>query len=146
MGAAQDSLVPHNREKQISSAPNLQQEKSKSLSMDFKQKMKIKEKGMGEYYLEPLCLANLPASPKSHGLPTTSTHQATQPITKFDGKFIQLGTLAHESEEKDILSWLYKDEEEDKAAIMEVAIPTHLYRKGYLIMQQMGYNRKGPID
>lgn len=127
MGAAQDSLVPHNREKQNSSTQDPQQEKSKSLPRDFKQKMKIKEQGMGEYSLEPMCLANLPISPRSHGLPTASRHQATQPITKFDGTFIQLDTLAHESEEKDILSWLYKDEEEDRATAMEVDIPTHLY-------------------
>lgn len=86
--------------------------------------MKIKEQGMGEYSFEPMCLTNLPASPKSHGQPSASTHQATQPITKFDGKFIQLGTVAHESEEKDIISWLYKDEEEVRATTMEVAIPT----------------------
>lgn len=107
--------------------------------------MKIKEQGMGEYSLEPMCLTSLPTSPRSHGLPIASTHQATQPITMFDGTFIQLGTLAHESEEKDILSLLYKEEEEDRAATMEIAIPTHLYGKGYLIMQQMGYNGKGPI-
>lgn len=65
----------------------------------------------------------------------------------FDGKFIQLDTLAHELEEKDILSWLYKDgEDNDRATTMEVAIPTHLYGKGYLIMQLMGYNGKGPIE
>lgn len=67
MGAAQDSLVPHNMEKQTSSASNHHQKKLKSLSMDFKQKMKIKEQGMGEYSFEPMCLTNLPASPKTHG-------------------------------------------------------------------------------
>lgn len=67
MGAAQDSLVPHNREKQTSSAPDDHQEKLKSLSMDFKQKMKIKEQGMGEYSFEPMCLTNLPTLPKFHG-------------------------------------------------------------------------------
>lgn len=108
--------------------------------------MKIREQGMGEYSLEPMCLAKLPTSPRSHGLPTTSTHQVTQPITKFDGTFIQLGTLAHESEEKDILSWLYKDEEEDnKAATLDIVLPIDLYGKGYLIMQQIGYDSKGPI-
>lgn len=60
--------------------------------------MKLKDQGMGEYSFEPLCLSKLPTSPKSYGQPYASTHQATQPITKFDGKFIQLGTLANELE------------------------------------------------
>lgn len=74
MGVAQDSLVPHNREKQRSSTSDLQKAKSESLPRDFKQKMQIREQGMGEYSLEPMCLATLPTSPRSHGLPTTSTH------------------------------------------------------------------------
>lgn len=146
MGAAQDSLVPHNREKQRSLTLDLQTAKPNSLFGDFEQKMQIKDQGMGEYSLEPLCLAKLPTSPRSHGLPTTSMHLVTQPITKFDGTFIQLGTLAHESEDKDVLSWLYKDEKEgDRAAALDIVLPTHLYGKGYLIMQQMGYDGKGPI-
>lgn len=124
-------MVPHNREAPASLVFDHHQEKLKSLSMEFKQKMKIKDQGMGEYSFEPMCLSKLPTSPKSHRQPSASTHQATQLITKFDGKFIQLGTIANESKEKDILSWLYKDEEEVGAATLEVAIPTEHYGKGF---------------
>lgn len=144
MRAAQNVLVPHNKEAQASSLSN-NREKLKSLSIDFEKKMKIKDQGMGEYSFESLCLSKLPTSPRSHGQPSTSRHKATQPIKKFDGKFIQVGTLTEELEDKDILNWLYKDEEETKAAALEVTIPAQQYGNGFRIMQQMGYKGKGPI-
>lgn len=98
MGAAQDSPVPHNKEAQSSSSSN-HQEELKSLSMNFKKKMKIKDQDVGEYSFEPLCLSKLPTSPRSYGQPSTSRHQETQPIINFDSKFIQMGTLAEESKE-----------------------------------------------
>lgn len=107
--------------------------------------MKIKKQGMGEYSFEPLCLSKLPTSPRFHGQPSTSRHQVVQPIKNFDGKFILMGTLAIESDSKDILSWLYKDEEEIKVATLEVVIPIEKYGNGFRIMQHMGYKGKGPI-
>lgn len=102
-GATQNVLVPHNKEAQASSSSH-NQEKLKSLSMDFEKKMKIKDQGMGGYSFEPLCLSKLPTSPRSHEQPSTSRHQEAQPIKNFNGKFIQIETLAEESEDKDILN------------------------------------------
>lgn len=144
MRAAYNVLVPHNRESQASSSSN-NQGKLKSLTIDIEKKMKIKDQGMGEYSFKPLCLSKLLTFPRSHGQPSTSRHKAAQPIINFDGKFIQVGTLAKETEDKDILNWLYKDEEETRVTSLEVTIPTHQYGNGFRIMKQMGYKGKGPI-
>lgn len=145
MRADQNVLVPHKREAQASSSSN-NQEKLKYFSIDFEKKMKIKDQGMGEYSFESLCLSKLSTSPKSHGQPSTSRHKVAQPINKFDGKFIQVGTVTEESEDKDILNWLYKDEEETRATSLEVTIPTQKHGNGFRIMQWMGYKGKGPIS
>lgn len=67
----------------------------------------LKDKGMGEY-----CLSQLPISPRSHGQPSTSRKKSSQPIKLFDGMFIQAGTVVDEIEDKDVLNWLYKDNED----------------------------------
>lgn len=74
---------------------------------------------MGEY---SLCFSNLPISPRSHGQPTISKQQVVAastlgaqslvPITMFDGKFIKANTQEDEAEDRYILKWLYKDEDE----------------------------------
>jgi hypothetical protein len=73
---------------------------------------------------------------------TTSTSQNYVPITNFDGKFIKSNTTKEEVEDRDILGWLYKYEDE---SILNIKIPTEQYGKGYTIMQRMGYEGNGPI-
>lgn len=45
----------------------------------------------------------------------------------FNGAFVRAGTLSEETEDKDILSWLYKDENEIIATTTKVIIPIELY-------------------
>lgn len=45
----------------------------------------------------------------------------------FYGAFIQVGILADETEDKDVLNWLYKDEEETRPAVVDIAIPAEQY-------------------
>lgn len=88
----------------------------------------------------------MPVSPKSYGRPSNTTPTIKQePIKKFDGKFIKARTLAEEMEDKDILNWLYKDEEETMSTSKEVIIPIEWYGNGFLMMQSMGYKGKGPL-
>lgn len=88
----------------------------------------------------------MPISPRSHRQPSTSKQKSIQPIKIFVGAFIQVGTLVDEIEDKDVLNWLYKDEEETRATTLEVTIPTEKYGNKFRIMQMMGYTGKGPID
>lgn len=76
----------------------------------------MKHKGMGEYSLQ-----SMPLSPKSYGKLTSSQSQTPQKALQiFDGAFVRAGTLSEEIEDKDILNWLYKDEEETKATPLEI--------------------------
>lgn len=138
--------MPHNREALVVSSSNLQGQ-LQELTKNLDTKLKFKDKGVGEYSLS---LSSLPPSPRSHGQPTlsnqkiatTSTSQYFVPITKFDGQFIKANTIEEEAEDRDILSWLYKDEDE---SLLHIKLPKKQYGKGYAIMQKMGYEGNGPI-
>ena len=66
----------------------------------------------------------MPLSPKSYGKPSNTIPTIKQePIKKFDRKFIKARTLTEEMEDRDILNWLYKDEEETMLTSKEVIIP-----------------------
>lgn len=82
----------------------------------------------------------MPNSPKYHGQPSTSKQKSSQPIKMFDGMFIQEGTLADETEDRDVLNWLYKDEEDTQATMLRVTLPAEQYGNGLRIMQRMGYS------
>lgn len=56
-----------------------------------------------------------------------------------------MGTLAEESNDKDTLNWLYKDEEEIRFFALEVVVPIEPYGNGFIIMQRMRYKGKGHI-
>lgn len=62
----------------------------------------------------------------------------------FDGAFVSVGTLSEEIEDKDVLQWLYRDEEVQQK-INNVRIFTEKYGKGFNILQKMGYTGIGPI-
>lgn len=53
-------------------------------------------------------------------------------VTLFYGQFIKARTHTKESEDRAILSWLYKDEEESlsPSTLENVNIPTEQYGKG----------------
>jgi hypothetical protein len=142
--------VPHNRESLLDSSFH-QQETMQQLTLNLDKKMQIKDKGIGEY---SLCLSKLPLSPRSHGQPTLSTQKVasastsspSEPITKFDRLFIKVNTSAEEAEDRDILNFLYKDDEASTSTAENVNIPTDQYGKGATILGKMGYKGKGPFD
>jgi hypothetical protein len=121
----QDTFVPHNREALVIS-PSNHTNQIKDLTKNLNIKLQLKDKGVGEY---SLCISNLPISRRSHGQPTlskqkfaiASTLQSYVPITMFDGRFIKANTSVEEAEDRDILNWLYKDEDE---SILHIKLPT----------------------
>lgn len=102
--------------------------------------MQLIDQGNGEYSISQLLL-----SPKSYGKPSKSKQQ---PIVRhlpiFDGAFVSVGTLSEEIEDKDVLQWLYKDEQVQQK-INNVRIPTTQYGKGFNILQKMRYIGTDPI-
>lgn len=91
-------------------------------------------------------LHNLPLWPRSYGKPTNVQPWIPEKsIEMFDGAFVKAGTFVEETKDKDILSWFYKDENETIATTTKVNIPIEQYCNGYKIMQNMGYEGKGPI-
>lgn len=90
-------------------------------------------------------ISQLPPSPKSYGKPSNPKQQ---PIVKhlpiFDGAFVSVGTFLDEIEDKDVLQWLYKDEEVQQK-INNVRIPIEKYGKGFNILRKMGYTGTGSI-
>lgn len=101
---------------------------------------------MGEYSFEHyLCLSKLLVSPRSHGQPSISKQQYSYPIKLFDGAFVKEVTLVDESDDKDILNQLYKDEEETKEATLNIKVKIEKYGKEFKIIQNMGYDGNGPI-
>jgi hypothetical protein len=148
--ARQDAFVPHNKESLLNSSFH-QKETMQQLTLNLDKKMQIKDKGVGEY---SLCLSKLPISPKSHGQPTLSTQKVasastsgpSEPITKFDGLFIKVNTSAEEVEDRDVLNWLYKDDEASTSTTENANIPIDQYGKGATILGKMGYEGKGPLD
>lgn len=136
---AQEVIVPHNREASSSNTQSKEQSFASILSSMEKQ-MQPRDRGNEEY-----SISQLPLSPKSFGKPSNSKQK---PIVKhlpiFDGAFISARTLSEETEDKDVLQWLYKDEEVQQK-VNNVRIPTEKYGKGFNILQKMGYTRTGPI-
>lgn len=136
MKPAQDTRVPHNKE---SIYPT--KEIQAKLWETFEEKLRLNDERMGKYSLQNFLL-----SPKSYGKPTDIQSNASQKSKHmFKGTFVSVGTLEQENEDKDILGWLYKDEDKTIATTTEVNIPIKQYGKGYEIMQKMGYEGKGPI-
>lgn len=89
---------------------------------------------------------NFPLSAKSCGKPTNIQSKTSERSKDmFNETFVRAGTLDEETKDKDILGWLYKDENESIATAAKVNIPIKQYGKGYEIMQKMGYEGKGPI-
>lgn len=129
----QDARVPYNRE-----AVYHTKETQEKIWENFKKMLKLNDEGMGKY--------SLPLSPKSYGKPTNTQPRISHKSVKmFDGAFARDGTLSEETEDKDILNWLYKDENETIATTTEVSIPIEHYGNGYKIMQKIGYEGKGQI-
>lgn len=132
----QDTRVPHNRELVYPT-----KEVQAKLWETFEEKLKLNEEGMGKYSLN-----NFPLSPKSYGKPTDIQSQTSSKSKHmFKGTFVSAGALEEENEDKDILGWLYKDEDKTIETTKKVNIPIKQYGKGYEIIQKMGYEGKGPI-
>lgn len=103
--------------------------------------MQLKDKGSVEY-----SLIDLPISPRSYGKPSSSKPQPILELIKIiDGSFVKAGTLAEETDDKDVLQWLYKDEPESQPEVNNVSILVEQYGKGYDIMRKMGYGGSGPV-
>lgn len=136
---AQDVIVPHNREASSSNTQSKEQSFDSILSSMEKQ-MQLRDRGNGEY-----SISQLPLCPKCFGKPSNSKQQ---PIVKhlpiFDGAFVSIVTLSEETKDKDVLQWLYKDEEFQQK-VNNVRIPTEKYGKGFNILRRMGYTGTGPI-
>lgn len=78
---------------------------------------------MGEYSFElSPCLSPLPVSPKYHGQLSTSKQKYLHPIKLVGGTFVQVGTLANETKDKDVLNWFDKDEEQFKAVVLNIKV------------------------
>lgn len=61
-----------------------------ALLADFEKKLKLKDKGVGEYSIEHLlALAQLSLSPQLYGRPSTSQQQISKPQTIYNGTFIR---------------------------------------------------------
>lgn len=135
----QEIIVPRNKEASSSNTQTIEKSFASILSSMEKQ-IKLRDRGNGEY-----SISQLPLSPKSYGKPSNSKQQ---PIVKhlpiFDGAFVSVGTLSEETEDKNVLQGLYKDEEV-QTKISNVRIPTEKYGKGFNILQKMGYTRTSPI-
>lgn len=156
--ASQDTFIPYNIEAQIPTPTFSQGQESSNpphtpstssdhmtqlndLSKQLEKKSKIKDKGVGEYFIEQsLCLPQL-STLKSYGQPSTSMQPPPKLVTLFDGRFIKACTHTEESGDRAILDWLYKEEEE----LPNVPIPAKKYGKGLLILEKMGYEVHGPI-
>lgn len=128
----QDVIVPHSREALASSSSSHESKESplNSFSNFFEKKIQLKDKVIRKYFFEhSLCLSKLPIFPKSYGQPTTSKEQSSQPIKIFDGAFIKVGTLVDENDDKDILQWIYKDEQESKEEALNIMLLTYHHAK-----------------
>lgn len=102
---------------------------------------------MGEYSIEQsLCLSHLPTL-KSYGKISTSMQVSSKQIKIFDGQFIKGNTQVEESEDKAILNWLYRDEEESVSisTTTNINVPMKQYGKGFSILEKMRYEGQGPI-
>lgn len=82
-------------------------------------------------------------SPRTYGQPSTSTQQSSQPTTILDDRFVRVGTLEEESEDKAILNWIYKDEEASTSE--NISIKIDQCGKGKTILEKMGYEGQGTI-
>ena len=80
---------------------------------------------------------------QTYGKPSTTTQKSAQSTTALDGRFVKAGSLDEESEDKDILNWLYKDEEASTST--SNIIETNQYGKGKTILEKMGYSGQGPL-
>lgn len=101
----QEVIVPHSKE--ATSLNTQSKEKSfASILSSMEKQIQLRDRGNEEY-----SISQLPLSPKSLGKPLSSKQQSTlKHLPIFDGAFISVGTLSEETEDKDVLQWLYKDE------------------------------------
>jgi len=136
-------VIPTNRASTASSS-HVDPATLASSSRASQLRLQLKDNGSGEYMASrSLCLAQLPLSHRSHGRSILRTPNAEK-ITK--GPFIKWGSLEDESEEKDILQWLYKDEGSSSTLHDHPVIQTMQYGQGFQILKRMGYEGQGPLD
>ena len=91
---------------------------------------------MGEYMLNSI--ATMPISPKSYGKVIGKMKSPESAMTIFD-TFVQSSVpLEAEKEEQEIRDWIYKGEEDDISMVTTPISPKY-YGKGYMLLQQMGY-------
>jgi len=84
----------------------------------------------------------MPLSPRSFGRPKHFP-KAYAPPAPPTAPFVKWGTLSDETEEIDVLQWLYI--EEDDTPQEPPRLPTKLYGHGETILHRMGYEGQGPI-
>jgi len=136
-------VIPNNRAS-ASSSSQVDLATLASSSRAPQPKLQLKDKGLGEYTVsQSLYLAQLSLFPRSYGRPILKTLAIEKP-TK--GPFVKWGNLEDESDEKDILQWLYKDEASSSMQHNHPTIPTEQYGQGFQMLQRMGYEGHGPLS
>lgn len=108
---------------------------------------------MGEYSLPILSLTSLPPSSRYYGKPSKDTKPSKEKsITIHDETFIKVTIpLEDEEEERVVLAWLYKGENQDKE-VKHYDIPSHKHGRGYKTVKRhrgegpIGRYKKGLID